>query len=165
MIEYPYNYFLTKKSISLLKIQNIPNIFDLSMKKYESILNIYKTDIDDYKKTNKLKNSDLERFKTLEKISDECFNYLLLKYKRIEEFVKKFIYYKHENNVNIKNIKNFLILTDILNINAINKYDLKFKYENPINYNNIRFGNVDRLYFKEKIDKNSIFNRITNLNM
>jgi hypothetical protein len=144
MNDFPFNYFLTKKNISLQKIQNIPNLSDIiKINTKESILKKYKNNIEEYIKKNNLKISDIEKFKYLENISNN-FNTLLIT-KNVEEFVHQIISRKNIiTNIN-KNIEEFYKLSS--NKNRNKNYSEKFKYNNPIKY---EFFNFDiETYFKK----------------
>ena len=145
MNDFPFNYFLTKKNISLLKIQNIPNISNIiKINTKESILKLYKSEIEDYIKKNNLKISDIEKFKYLENISNNYFN-VLLSTKNIEEFVKKIVSLKTNLSFINKNIELFSKLTE--NKNKNKNYSQKFQYDSPIKHT---FFNFDiNTYFKK----------------
>ena len=141
MATYPYNLFITNKTVSPLKLEKIiyTNIFKPSTR--ESILEKYKTEIDDYLVKNKVKISDFRLFQNiLTDFSNNIFDIMLLRDYNIDNFFKNLIYFKDLIILNKSNIN--LLLNQSNNLNKINnnlikKYNEQLIFHNPINKNNI----------------------------
>jgi hypothetical protein len=154
MNDFPFNYFLTKKNISLSKIKNIPNISNITkITTKESLLIEYKNEIEEYIKKNNLKISDIEKFKYLENI-DNYFKTLLTT-KNIENFISIIISSKNNISEINKNIEVFSKLRQNVNRNKNIKYNSKLIYHNPIKYEDI---NIDVKTFFKKYESNLLLN-------
>jgi hypothetical protein len=154
MNDFPFNYFLTKKNISLLKIKNIPNISNITkITTKDSLLIEYKNEIEEYIKKNNLKISDIEKFKYLENI-DNYFK-VLLTTKNIETFISIIVSSKNSISEINKNIEVFCKLRQNMNRNKNIKYNSRLIYHNPIKYEGI---NLDIKTFFEKYEANLLLN-------
>lgn len=141
-MDYPYNYFITKKnvSINILKKNIVTNIFKTNS---ISILKKYESNIQSYIKDNKLNLNELENNKILEKISNYYDIYILNK-QNIEYFFKLFIEMKDIINENENNILYFLAF----NKNKEYLYDENNYLINPISHKNFKLGFLNKNYIE-----------------
>lgn len=131
--KFLFNYFKTKKSISIDNLERNTNIFKIKNSDKVSILKKYDYDIKLYIETNNLSKNDLkiiEKDEILKKISDDYYN---INEQHIELFFKEFINLKSIIIFNIKNIELFLYNKEEFNIN---NYNDNLFFINPINSKN-----------------------------
>jgi hypothetical protein len=148
---YPYEYFKTKKIISLKNINN----FFTETNTEESILkdSKIKLDIDEYIKKNKLDLEKLKNFQVLNKLSEKYDQWIKTTDKRgIELFLNYFfvlysIISKNKNRIETFN-KTYDKIKKNKNLNKI--YNTKFQFPNPLNIDEINFG-LNKEFFNNSI--------------
>ena len=155
---YPYDFFKTKKNLSVKDIERNASVYSRSSIS-ESILIKYKSDIDIFIKNNKLDINILEKDIILKKISDNFDKMLLAKSSdKMSDFLKNLINtQKYELNKNKKYIDLFILYSEkVQQMNINNIYNQEKYISNPINnysrelFNNI---NIKKIYFQDKIDE------------
>ena len=151
IMAYPYEYFKTKKIISLKNINN----FFTETNTEESILkdSKIKLDIDEYIKKNKLDLEKLKNFQVLNKLSEKYDQWIKTTDKRgIELFLNYFfvlysIISKNKNRIETFN-KTYDKIKKNKNLNKI--YNTKFQFPNPLNIDEINFG-LNKEFFNNSI--------------
>jgi hypothetical protein len=149
---YPYEYFKTKKMISLKNI----NDFFTTMTTEESILKDpkLKLDIDEYIKKYKLDLEKLKNFQVLKKLSEKYDQLIKTTDKRgIELFFNYFFVLYSIISKNKNRIETFYKTYDKIKKNKnLNKiYNTKFQFPNPLNIDEINFG-LNKEFFDNSID-------------
>jgi len=152
IMAYPYEYFKTKKMISLKNI----NDFFTTMTTEESILKDpkLKLDIDEYIKKYKLDLEKLKNFQVLKKLSEKYDQLIKTTDKRgIELFFNYFFVLYSIISKNKNRIETFYKTYDKIKKNKnLNKiYNTKFQFPNPLNIDEINFG-LNKEFFDNSID-------------
>ena len=141
-MNYPYNYFITKKNISIEILKNniSTNIFKTNN---ISILKKYDSEIQLYIKKNNLSLKELENNLILKKLS-EFYDLFLLKKQNIEYFFELMIEFKDIIDKNQNNILYFLAFNKIIESN----YNENMFIINPISHKNFKLGFLDKNYIE-----------------
>ena len=158
--KFLFNYFVTKKSISINNLSRESNLLNITDNDKKSIIELYKNDINTYIQKNKFTKNDLtyiNQSNFFKNLSINFFDKYLLR-GNIDFFFKEFISFRSVINNNKKNVDMFLILSNkILEKNYLT-------IENNLSFNNPIPSKDSKLFLiKEKLISN-INNNNKNLN-
>jgi len=136
LASFPYNYFNTKKNISLKEIQYLRNILDFYTYPEKSILENNKDEIKNFLTVNKLNSKKIENLSSLN-ILNQIYNDYLINERDINKFCENFVNYKYNILKSNELIEYFTNLKIKFRTKKGINYDPSFFIENPIIYQNI----------------------------
>ena len=134
-MSYPFQYFVTSKSLSKNNLEDISYIFNKNIFLKKSILELYKTEIYEYIENNKIKINDIEKNNSiLEILSNKYQEYLIKSLNPNPKlFFTYFIDYQIILNKNINNINILKNLFESITKKNIEEYNENLSFINPLN--------------------------------